>query len=231
MVTDNISRVLIHAWAPSTRETYGSGLLAFHIFCDHHHIPEVQRAPCSSTLLAAFISSLAGAYSGKTLANYVFGVRAWHLIHGLRWCINQAELDSLLKAAVSLTPSSSLRKPRQPFTVSYIISLRESLNLLHPFDAAVYACLATTFYATARVGEFTVPTLTSFSPSLHVKPSDISRDTDRNGFEVYNFHLPRTKSASSGMHLRLLTNVISCYLQERVSFGLDRTIFLIPFAH
>jgi hypothetical protein len=34
--------VLTYTWAPGTRQTYGTGLLVFHIFCDSQEIPEEQ---------------------------------------------------------------------------------------------------------------------------------------------------------------------------------------------
>ena len=55
-----------------------------------------------------------------------------------------------------------------------------------------------TFYATARTGKLTVKTLRSFDPLVHVKPSDVSTQRDRQGNMVTNFCLPRTKSAQTG---------------------------------
>ncbi|KIK81215.1 hypothetical protein PAXRUDRAFT_37485, partial [Paxillus rubicundulus Ve08.2h10] len=70
---NNIQRiydVISHAWAISTRETYGSGLLTFHIFCDGKGIPEAEHAPANPTIIAVFISMLAGSYSGSAVTNY-----------------------------------------------------------------------------------------------------------------------------------------------------------------
>ncbi|KLO16784.1 hypothetical protein SCHPADRAFT_200299 [Schizopora paradoxa] len=58
-----VIRTLEASWQPSTLSTYASGLLNFHVFCDKHSVPEHLRAPCSADLIAAFISSLSGAYS------------------------------------------------------------------------------------------------------------------------------------------------------------------------
>ena len=66
------------------------------------------------------------------------------------------------------------------------------LDLEDPFDSAVAACFSTTFYSVSRTGEFTVPSLSAFDLSLHVKPSDVSNQTDRNNLEVTVFHLPKT---------------------------------------
>jgi hypothetical protein len=65
-------------------------------------------------------------------------------------------------------------------------------------DAAIYACLTTTFWATARIGETTVPTLTSFDHNVHVKPSNVSKETDRQGLSQTAFFIPCTKSAPQG---------------------------------
>ncbi|KAF8814184.1 hypothetical protein BYT27DRAFT_7250282 [Phlegmacium glaucopus] len=71
---DRIQAVIGCAWSESTRETYGSGLLAFHVYCDSKGLPEEQRTPTSPVLISSFLASLAGAYSNKTLHNYVHGI-------------------------------------------------------------------------------------------------------------------------------------------------------------
>ncbi|KIK94001.1 hypothetical protein PAXRUDRAFT_785178, partial [Paxillus rubicundulus Ve08.2h10] len=193
-----IKDVMAHAWAESTRESYGSGLLVFHIFCDAKSIPNSDHAPASTQLIALFISSLASQYSGGTVANYLQGVRTWHIIHRLIWSHNNTEIEALLKAAVTLAPTSSKHKPCEPYTVNVLNLMRDNLNLTDPAKAAVFTCLTTTFWCTARVGEFTVPRLDTFNPLLHVKPSNVTHQKDRQGLMVTNFHLPRTKSALLG---------------------------------
>jgi hypothetical protein len=193
---ERVREVMIGAWADSTRETYGSGLLIFHVFCDKKNISEAQRAPASPILIASFIATLCGTYSGTAITNYVCGIQAWHVLHGLSWHMNTAEVDALLKAAKKSTPPTSKRKKRQPYTISFMISIRDNLDLTDPLHAAVFACLTTTFYAAARLGEFTTKTLKDFHPSTHVKPADVRVEVDRNGFHSTIFALPSTKSES-----------------------------------
>lgn len=69
-------------------------------------------------------------------------------------------------------------------------SLHTQLDLNLPLDAAVFACLTTTFWSAACLGEFTVKKLTAFNPAVH-----ISHDMDRNGNVSMVFYLPRTKCA------------------------------------
>jgi hypothetical protein len=195
---DRILEVMNVSWANGTREVYGSGLLVYHVFCDLRSIPEHQRAPASPLLIVAFISSCAGSYSGSTLANYVFGVRAWHTLHGQRWAMDDMQVKAALTGAANLAPPSSKRPKRAPFTVSLIEQILNKLNHSDPLDAAVAACLTTTFYTVARTGEFTVPSLNKFNPIVHIKRSDIRIGEDRHGMRVKVFVIPHTKCSPNG---------------------------------
>jgi hypothetical protein len=186
------------SWANGTRECYGAGLLVYHVFCDTRNFPEDQRSPASPLLIVAFISSCAGSYAGSTLANYVFGVRAWHILHGVPWVMDDAQVKAALTGATNLAPPSSKRPKRAPFTVTLIEKLLTALDMSTPLDAAVAACLTTTFYTVARTGEFTVPAINKFDPTIHIKRSDIRRGEDRHGFQVTVFAIPRTKCSHNG---------------------------------
>ena len=176
---------------------YGAGLLMWHCFCDEKGTSEEARAPASQPLLSVFVGHLAAAYSGKTISGYLSGLRAWHTLHGLPWILEKRELETMLRAANKLTPSSSRKKKRRPYMPDFILAVRDHLDLDKPLDAAVFACLTTCFYASARLGEFTVRTIGSFSPNTHITPQNLSYDQDCNGFKVTVLHLPRTKSAGS----------------------------------
>ncbi|KAG2036468.1 hypothetical protein BDR03DRAFT_865976, partial [Suillus americanus] len=67
-----------------------------------------------------------------------------------------------------------------------------------PLHAAVYACLTTSFFTLACTREFTIPSLTSFDPQMHVKVSDLCFEVDWHGFKVTVFRLPCTKSSHTG---------------------------------
>ncbi|KAJ6521485.1 hypothetical protein DFH09DRAFT_1331197 [Mycena vulgaris] len=173
LTSSDFSRILdvvVNAWAEGTAETYGSGLLSFHVFCDSKAVPEPLRAPTGPTLIAGYISALAGFLSGSTISTYVSGVRAWHIIHSVAWVMNLPELEALFKAADCLTPSSSKRQARMPYTTEILCQLQPHFNLTKPLDAAVWSCLTTLFWSTSRGGEFTVKTLTSFNPAVHSAP-------------------------------------------------------------
>jgi len=98
-------------------------------------------------MVVTFISACAGAYSGSSLNDYICGLQAWHILHGLPWSIDQSTLSAALTGAARLAPPSSSRPKREPFTVSLIIQIQAVLNLSSPFDIAFFACLTTTFWA------------------------------------------------------------------------------------
>ena len=97
---DRILTVITYSWAASTQETYGAGLLVHHVYCDMRDIPEPLRCPAGLLLIMAFISSCAGSYSGTALANYVTGLRAWHILHGQAWPPGEDQVKATLVGAV-----------------------------------------------------------------------------------------------------------------------------------
>ncbi|KAF9228881.1 hypothetical protein BS17DRAFT_840960 [Gyrodon lividus] len=170
----------------------------FHIFCDGKGILEAECAPTNPSIVAAFISALAGSYFSSAVSNYVCSIKAWHTIHGQTWTLSDNKTEALLKAALSLAPPHSKRLPREPYTVQLLVSIRNQLDLMTPLHVAIFACLTTVFYAMACTGELTTRTLCSFNPLSHVKPSNIQVDRDCQGNWITNLHLPKMKSVPDG---------------------------------
>jgi hypothetical protein len=117
---ERIKEVALNSLQPSTRATYGAGLLAFHVFCTAKDIAEEFRAPVSSIILQSFVSRMAGIYSASTVTNYIAGIRAWHMVHGVPWTVGGPELDTIIKGAKNMAPKSSTKKKRAAITVDYI---------------------------------------------------------------------------------------------------------------
>ena len=131
------------------------------------------------------------------IMGYLSRVRAWHVLHGLPWALEDNEMTTMLRAAEKLTPSTSRKKKRHPYTPAFISVIRSQLDLEKPLDAVVFACLTMCFYASARLGEFTVRTLNSFTLTAHVTMQHLSYDQDRNSLRVTVLRLPRTKVAGN----------------------------------
>jgi len=174
----HIEAVMAHAWEADTHTTYASGLLNYMVFCDKKNIPEKDRAPVSQLLLMSFVSTLAAAYSGATISNYVHGIRAWHILHGVPWRMEKMETDALLKATEKLTPPSSKCKKRCPYTINFMLAIWRNLDLNTPLGASVFACLTTCFFATGHVGEFMIQHLDIFNPNKHVSRARVHLDQD-----------------------------------------------------
>ncbi|KAJ8589431.1 hypothetical protein M405DRAFT_933490 [Rhizopogon salebrosus TDB-379] len=192
---ERISDVIDSSWAQCTKVSYGTGLLVFHVFCDAHNVAEDKRCSVAPNLLLAFLSSCAGSYSGSALSNYAAGLKAWHLLHGRAWLIYPNELKAILDGAAALAPPLSGCPDGLPFTPAFICTIRNHLNLDTPLDAAIFACLTTTFYCIARLGEFKVDSIKKFDPSVHVLRGAVSETVDRNGLPITKFRIPRTKAS------------------------------------
>ena len=114
---ERILDVINVSWAKGTKEVYGASLLVYHIFCDSRNISDEDRIPASPILIISFIVSCVGSYSGTTLANYIFAVHAWHILHGLPWNMDNMQVKATLTGAAVLAPPSSKRPKRAPVTV------------------------------------------------------------------------------------------------------------------
>ncbi|KZV78239.1 hypothetical protein EXIGLDRAFT_574071, partial [Exidia glandulosa HHB12029] len=193
---ERILNVLSRAWKDSTLQTYGSGLLIFHVFCDSRTISEALRAPASREVVSLFITALAGMYSQSAISNYVAALSAWHVIHRLDWQAKDSEVVALIRGAAATAPPR--KPPRPPFTVEMLDGVLAQLDHMIHLDVAVAAALTIAFWATCRTGEVTVPNLGGFDPLQHPTRAGIRRDTDRNGNVITVLRLPRTKSSSSG---------------------------------
>lgn len=203
-----VAAVMAVAWAPSTLETYGAGLLMYHAICDAKSIPEALRAPVSRDLLSVFIAELAGTYLASAISNYVAGVQAWHRLHRLPWTVDAAEQHLLVRGAASLvrqhdsvaTPASRIsRDDRLPVTVGLLSQARAHLDLQVSLDAAVFSCATAMLYSVARPGELTVPSQHGFDPALHVSVTGLARSvTDSQGNAVSTLFVPSTKCSPGG---------------------------------
>ena len=191
---ERIEGVSLNSLQPATQATYGAGLLAFHVFCDQKGVAEDLRAPVDNLILKSFVATLAGIYSATSITNYTSAIRAWHIVHGIEWKIGDPEMNAIIKGAKQMAPRSSTREKREPMTKGYIEKLRPHFSDTIPLDVAVFACLTTAFWSTARLGELTVPNLLAFDPKIHVKRSNLGKSIDRGGLETTTIHVPETKA-------------------------------------
>ncbi|GJE95665.1 hypothetical protein PsYK624_118510 [Phanerochaete sordida] len=203
MVTEEmrarITETRAHSIADSTRSTYGSGLLLFHVFCDMHRISDDQRAPAHPMLIQAFLASIVGGYSASAVSNYLHGVKTWHTIHGVAWLLDPGDTTPLLAAAKRIALDKGIGKPERPaFTVGDLEAICRTLDPTVSLDVSFKFCVTATFWGTARVKKMTVVNLTddSFHPQHHIQIQHVSNRWDHKmKSQVTVLHPPVTKAA------------------------------------
>ncbi|KAJ7253974.1 hypothetical protein C8J57DRAFT_1473757, partial [Mycena rebaudengoi] len=177
-------KVLDAALGTGSHSNYGGGLAWFHEFCDLEDIPENDRMPASEELIAMFIASWAGRISR---------IRAWHIVHGASWLMDD-HLRFIKNGVTNLVPESSTRAPRPPVTIPHISALRENLSLNNTFDSAVLACAECAFFGCNRLGELLPTSHISYDPSKFATRTSISFDSDPAGKNFYAIKAPWTKT-------------------------------------
>ena len=165
---DHIISIMNVSWSKGTRETYGAGLLVCHVFCNICQLPKAQCSPAASPLILAFIASLASSYSDSMLSNYVCGICTWHILHGIQWDMDNLQLKAALMGTANAAPATSRQPKHSPITVQLLTQLLEHLDPNNPLDAAIHSAITTIFYTATHSGELTIPSLTTFTNTLHI---------------------------------------------------------------
>ncbi|KAG2128260.1 hypothetical protein DEU56DRAFT_742110 [Suillus clintonianus] len=185
-----IKAVTLHAWKQETLEGYQGGINRFRSFCASNNIP--ISLPIPEWVLCAFAAQRAGTCSGSSVANDIFGLRAWHIANGAIW-LGGTHLKYMLRSAVRLTPDSSKHPPRPPVSSEMLDVLHASLDNSIPLHACVLACADAVFWGQGRLGEFLPTSQSRFSPKFFPTPSSL-RNLSSSG-ESLMCRLPWTKVA------------------------------------
>lgn len=181
----------------STLMQYGIGLKRFAEFCDRERVSEDERVLASEFTLCAPASVMAlEVVQRSTLNTWLVGLRAWHLSHGTPWNLAPSDHMNMIKKAVSKrAPSSSKKAPCAPVTIPHLRALAKHLNLLNPFDIAVFTAACTAFWSCTRLGEVLVDSARFFdsarSPSKAM--ALVAREL-REGLPFLSFDIPWTRT-------------------------------------
>ena len=107
---------------------------------------------------------------------YLSGVRALHIEQGfadpLHNCLRLQRVIRGIKRTQG-SPSSS----RLPITDDLMLVIWKSLNLQLPDHCMFWAACTLGYFGFLRSAEFTVPSLASFSPSVHLGVQDLALDS------------------------------------------------------
>ncbi|KAF7295754.1 hypothetical protein HMN09_01117900 [Mycena chlorophos] len=180
---------IFDGFAPNTHETYASGLLRFHQYCDKLDIPEANRIPASTQLLLAFITEHIAEVGGGTVKSWMSGVKAMHDVCNAQWNGDERVIE-LARRTANKEGAIFSKPPRPPASIMHIVALCDNLDPRDPADAAVKATALTAFWGCRRLGELTIPSANSFDAKYHVQRSVQLHSTDL----AFTFDIPWTKT-------------------------------------
>ena len=153
--------------APSTRQTYNSGVNSYLQFCAQFNI---QPYPASSLTLQFFCTDLSQRISYKSIKVYLAGIRLAHLERGHLDPTVDESLRLVIRAIRRLQGESCHH--RLPITINLLRTLKQQIRISNYSlveQRLLWAALTTAFYGFLRVSEFT----SSCSDNATLQWSDI----------------------------------------------------------
>jgi hypothetical protein len=178
----------------STLTSYGGGLAHWITWCNLRDVAEADRLPISVENLVLFLAFLSRAHSASVIRHTLAALRHWHEINGLVWNGTTPRVLRVRHAAELHAPDRS-QPPRAPVTLDHLQALREGLSLSNTRDSAIYAVATAAFWGVGRLGELTVPSLSTFNPRYHVtRGTFILRRTLPNHGRSFLFRIPWSKT-------------------------------------
>ena len=108
------------------------------------------------------------------------------------------QVKAALDGATNLTPPTSKCPKQEPFMLALVKALFGKLDPKVTLNVSVRACLTCSFFTLVWAGKFTIPSLNSFNPTVHIKHSDIWMAMDHHGYHIMVFHLPCMKCFKEG---------------------------------
>ena len=161
--------------APSTANTYRTGIRRYLSFCQTHgHTP----LPGSQHTVSLFATHLRRTLQANTIQVYVAAVSHLHLTQGLSSpTTNNPMLSLAIRGIQRSQDSAYLRPRRQPLTNAILVQMLDLLDSDHlqTHDRLmVKAALTLGFFGFLRVSEFTTPGRGKFNPRIHLTRQDIT---------------------------------------------------------
>jgi len=169
---------LTQGLAPSKRRSYASAQAQFISFCTQLGKLHSSGYPCPADewTLCLFATFLAKRIQHSSIKVYLSGVRALHIEQGfpdpLANCLRLQRVVHGIKCCQGSSSSSRL-----PITDDLMLLIWQSLDLRLPDHPMFWAACSLAYFGFLRASEFTVPSLASFSTSLHLGVQDIAVDS------------------------------------------------------
>jgi len=175
-----LGRDLVHflrqSTAPSTQNTYRSGIRSYTTFCLSN---QITPFPVTEASLCFYAVSLANRkLSFKTIKVYIFGVLYQNNMLGQFSRLSDFNiLFHTLRGIRRSQGNLSSRPPRSPITIQHLHIILDYLNHsgFSPTDKAMFqAASLLAFFGLLRVSEYTCPSPCRFDPTSHLQVSNVS---------------------------------------------------------
>ena len=161
----------------STRRTYATAQRKFRDFCQQLGKLHLSGSPCPADewTLCLFATFLAPSVHPSTIKVYLSGVQALHVEQGFVDPLqNTLRLHRVVWGIKRLHGSSN--SSRLPITDNIMTVIWQSLNMAGADHHMFWAACTLGYFVFLCLAEFTVPSMASFSASLHLTVQDIAVD-------------------------------------------------------
>lgn len=174
-----MEKLLRRALAPSTFNTYQTGIKRYYDFCSTHHR---KPLPGTTRTLALFVTDLSLTLQPRTIQVYISAVSYLHHVNGLESpTTNNPVIKLLVQGVERSMPAAHLKPKRQPITNNILGQMLSQLDRDHrtAHDRLMLkAAITLGFFGLLRVSEFTVANQHGFNPEQHLTMEDITMHKD-----------------------------------------------------
>ena len=169
---------MMEGLASSTRKTYSSAQRKFLDFCQQLGNVDRGGSPCPTDewTLCLFATYLANSLKHSSIKVYLSAVRSLHIELGFEDpLLNCPRLQRVVRGIKRCQGSSGSQ--RRPITKEVMHVIHGALNF-HLLDHVMFwAACTLAYFGFLRSSEFTTPSLSAFSASLHLTVQDIALDS------------------------------------------------------
>ena len=170
-----MEKLLGRALAPSTCNTYQTGIRRYYDFCSTH-----SQKPLSGTTrtLALFVTDLSMTLQPRTIQVYISAVSYLHHMNGhISPASNNLVIKFLVQGIERSMPAAHLKSKCQPITNEMLGQMLSQLDRDHRTThdhLMLKATITLGFFGLLRVSVFTVPNQHGFNPDQHLTTKDIT---------------------------------------------------------
>ena len=185
-----------NSWAPSTNQTYTTGIKQFIAFCLAQGIvtPRSPLLPITEITLLYFVGHLSKSVSYATVKTYLASVSHLHIIFQVPFNMGSMQLlEKCLKGLKCLKGGQT--RDRRPITVKELELLYSALcpQFTDSIDnVMLWAAFTLAFFGFLRCSEFTCNS--SFDPECHLSRNDITFHPNLLHADSYEVVIKRSKT-------------------------------------